>query len=237
MKNNQKGFSVVEFLLVLIAIILLAGVGWYVYQSTKKADENLNNAEKSTTTLTTADKNTNNSKDMSTYKSKKTTLSFSYPKAWGTVSEEQKPAIGDGTGNSVNYTFDKNEKITLSLNSKDYKVTGIGSACGAYDFLATEFKAFQNGTTSGVLTKVLENSEGFSMAEVLLASESDSPCPYDLVAMKKLTKNDNYHLAIAVYADDAVGFSTAQDLETYTSKLAQLKYRDDFMKFAKSLSE
>jgi type II secretory pathway pseudopilin PulG len=46
MKHNQKGFSLIEGLLLVIAIALVAGVGYYVYSSNKKTNESLNNASK-----------------------------------------------------------------------------------------------------------------------------------------------------------------------------------------------
>ena len=38
MKKNEKGFSVVEILIVLVVVSLIGGAGWYVYQNKNKAN-------------------------------------------------------------------------------------------------------------------------------------------------------------------------------------------------------
>src|SRR3989344_1891275 len=44
--KNQKGFSVVEGVLILVIIGLLGGVGWYVWDSNKKTKQVLDNTDK-----------------------------------------------------------------------------------------------------------------------------------------------------------------------------------------------
>lgn len=48
MKSSQKGFSVIEGLLLLVILGLLGFVGWYVYTSSNQTKETLNAADKST---------------------------------------------------------------------------------------------------------------------------------------------------------------------------------------------
>lgn len=51
MKNNQKGFSVVEALLILVAIGLIGFVGWYVWNASKSnstSDSQTNNTQQTT---------------------------------------------------------------------------------------------------------------------------------------------------------------------------------------------
>lgn len=50
MKKNEKGFSVVEILIVLVVVGLIGGTGWYVWQPKHKTTEN----NKSTTNSTPA---------------------------------------------------------------------------------------------------------------------------------------------------------------------------------------
>jgi uncharacterized protein HemX len=53
MRNNQKGFSAVEGLLILAIVALVAFTGWYAMNAKKRANTNLDNASKtSQTTLT-----------------------------------------------------------------------------------------------------------------------------------------------------------------------------------------
>jgi type II secretory pathway pseudopilin PulG len=42
MRNKQKGFSLVEGLLIFVIVGVLVGTGWYVWQSNKKTDKTLN---------------------------------------------------------------------------------------------------------------------------------------------------------------------------------------------------
>jgi type II secretory pathway pseudopilin PulG len=51
MSKNQKGFTPVEGLLVLVIVGILAGTGFYVWHSTKKTNEILNSTEKTSETL------------------------------------------------------------------------------------------------------------------------------------------------------------------------------------------
>jgi hypothetical protein len=47
MSKNQKGFSAVEGLLIFIIVAIIAGVGWYVWDSNKKTNDILSSADKS----------------------------------------------------------------------------------------------------------------------------------------------------------------------------------------------
>ncbi|MGC1177422.1 MAG: hypothetical protein WA843_05110 [Candidatus Saccharimonadales bacterium] len=51
-KSNQKGFSLVEGLLIVIAVALIAFVGYYVWHSQKEANKTLNAASKSSQATT-----------------------------------------------------------------------------------------------------------------------------------------------------------------------------------------
>lgn len=52
--KNQKGFSALEALLILVIIGILGGTGWYVWSSKNKTDQALNNAANSSVNETTA---------------------------------------------------------------------------------------------------------------------------------------------------------------------------------------
>lgn len=49
MKNNQKGFSAVEGLLILVIVGIIGGVGYFVYNSQKSTNTSLDNANKAST--------------------------------------------------------------------------------------------------------------------------------------------------------------------------------------------
>jgi len=90
MKTNQKGFSVVEVLVVIIIVGLLGTVGWLVYDRQKNKTDDTNTAsqttqQKTTTTQTTA--------TVDPYAGWKTTtlqyekITYQYPSSW--VVEDQ----------------------------------------------------------------------------------------------------------------------------------------------------
>jgi Tfp pilus assembly protein PilE len=56
MKNNQKGFGVIEGFLILVIVGLLVFVGWYVWNSKNNADKNLNAASTLSNTQTVTKK-------------------------------------------------------------------------------------------------------------------------------------------------------------------------------------
>lgn len=92
MNKNQKGFGIVETLLILILVGLLGGVGWYVYDSNKKADDSLTNASNSTDAYPGAKKNPAASdvyKGWKTYD--KNGTYFRYPADWSVNYDSENP--------------------------------------------------------------------------------------------------------------------------------------------------
>jgi len=73
MKNIQKGFAAVEGLLIAVVVIMVAGVGYYVWHAQKTANNNLNNAaqtSQNTPSLSGKSSNTTTQKySLITYKS------------------------------------------------------------------------------------------------------------------------------------------------------------------------
>lgn len=55
MKNNQKGFTVVEGILILVIVTLISGIGWYVWNN-KNSNNNLSNPSPTGTTTSVDDK-------------------------------------------------------------------------------------------------------------------------------------------------------------------------------------
>jgi hypothetical protein len=90
MKNNQKGFSVVEGLLVVIVLTLLGGVGYYVYESNqdnnaqKKSENSVVNkpSGQNSTTKENTIANEPINPSWKTYTSSTQKISFEYPDGW-----------------------------------------------------------------------------------------------------------------------------------------------------------
>ncbi|MEX2014493.1 MAG: prepilin-type N-terminal cleavage/methylation domain-containing protein [Candidatus Saccharimonadales bacterium] len=116
MNSNQKGFSVVEILIVIIVIGLLGAVGWLVYdrQKSKTSETQTNTQQKEETpkqeTEQTEQKLINTG--WKVYTSEKLNLSFEYPESW-TVKEEDQISSGS--------------RIYISSHSGEYNKGNIPS--------------------------------------------------------------------------------------------------------------
>jgi predicted negative regulator of RcsB-dependent stress response len=89
MKKNEKGFSAVEGVLILVILALIGFVGWYVWHSKNNTDKSLNAAANTTIATTAKKQNTTISTTTSdtyegwkTYTDKSSTYSFKYPANW-----------------------------------------------------------------------------------------------------------------------------------------------------------
>jgi hypothetical protein len=51
MKKNEKGFNVIEGMLIFVIVAILAGTGWYVWDSNKKTNTLLNSADKNSSSI------------------------------------------------------------------------------------------------------------------------------------------------------------------------------------------
>ncbi len=101
LKNNQSGFSSVEGLLIIIIVILISAVGYMVYKNQTKTTNS------STTVSKTA--STPMPSDWQKFVSLDKSVSFSYPKAWGTLTEASRGSIYPSV--AINSLTDFNLKI------------------------------------------------------------------------------------------------------------------------------
>lgn len=84
MKKNQFGFSVVEVLLIILAVSLIGGVGWYIWQ--KQSDKN-------TSSNTSQAPNTSQIEHTDSSK----TFSIQYPSSWSIIPYETPGHDGPAT--------------------------------------------------------------------------------------------------------------------------------------------
>jgi len=142
MKQNQKGFSVVEILIVIVVVGLIGAVGWLVYDR-----QHSQNKQESSTTTTDNSKVTDATKptpadkyaDWATYKDEY--VSFRYPKNW-TVSKQYTFADPYGAlsidikapvDSTLTPADTNNKNLYLSssvLIAKDGRFTGNCAGCG-----------------------------------------------------------------------------------------------------------
>jgi cytoskeletal protein RodZ len=150
MKKNEKGFGVIEALLILVIVGLIGFVGWYVGQSKQKTNES--------STTTYSEQKTEEASEESTYKEYKDdvrTFKFEYPKDW---KSEVKNAPADSydsqqkqrsvIAKSPDYAEDVNEIATEVTNGAVLTVSAA------------------NTTLSEPIKSSIENSEGFKETTV-----------------------------------------------------------------------
>src|SRR5690348_10865777 len=89
MKANQKGFSVVEILIVIIVVALLGAVGWLVYdRQNNKTSATQTNQQGNESATSSKPKTITIPSDWQWFTSKDSSTKFAYPKSWGTLVEK-----------------------------------------------------------------------------------------------------------------------------------------------------
>lgn len=149
MKANQKGFSVVEILIVIVVVGLLGAVGWLVYDRQKNKTDN-----KEVTSTQETQQTTSNNSETATQESDYKTLDgvkYTVPTDWKTAKgpfQDSEVAAGSGQ----------------YLLSPDYKEAGGGPLfieAGAYiHFQKLEWVGIDSNTTPEQAVNVVKNGEG-----------------------------------------------------------------------------
>jgi hypothetical protein len=139
MRKNQKGFSAVEGLLIFIIVAIIAGVGWYVWDSNKKTNNILNSADKSsnatpisTKKKTTTDKTTPDPySGWKGYTNSKYGISFKYPTTWALSDESQldpsKSATKQEFATGLKLTTDTKYNNTVGVEVLDESLSTAGA--------------------------------------------------------------------------------------------------------------
>lgn len=144
MNVNQKGFGVVEILIVIVAVGLIGSASWYVRQSKNKSDKNT--STQSSMPTVTIDKSTEKPAeetlpaDYVWYENKDVGFKFAYPRSWGTIQRTGNDApdlITDGlNGHVLRTAFRNGDKNTFprgnELNGSTAVVTDEGLYMGGY---------------------------------------------------------------------------------------------------------
>ena len=118
MHKNQKGFSAVEGLIILVIVLLIGAAGWFVWQ--RNQDDNIESAATKTSQATT--KNSSDEK-LIEYKNASVHLSFKYPYDWSLNEDLSNPRQ---MGNEGTITLKSPDGLTLHINP-DYG--GKGGGC------------------------------------------------------------------------------------------------------------
>lgn len=158
MKRGQKGFTVVETLLVLILLAIIGFTGYYVYHTRNSADSSYNNIE-STTSL-----QANHSSDWQTYTGKvsdqaqnpavqadQIAYSFKYPSSWKFYPIGTESTVSGQTGSNsfqeIAPSLESDKAIAFNgvastKSAKDYYIDAVGNQSGQVGPLWQGVKSF-----------------------------------------------------------------------------------------------
>lgn len=136
-KTHQKGFAVIEALLIVLVIVLLAGTGWYVYRhrdrSIAASRSSSKQASKTSTVPTTTQPDPY--AGWRSYTSSTEKLTFKYPAEWTAIPSSDSTQV---TGADSLKLTSKSGKISVRWYSS---VEGIGGACSVYTMPGTAVKS------------------------------------------------------------------------------------------------
>jgi type II secretory pathway pseudopilin PulG len=164
MKTSQKGFTIIELVLVVVGIGLVSGIGWYVWQSNKKSSSDNTSRtaqpQQETTTSKSEVTPTETAQDAHTYQSKLFTesgtyqsslfpsLSFTVPGGWQVNEPTKYDESTYGAGSAdAEITITKGN-ATLGLQFTTLRATGFeGYTCYNYQDVVRLGDIYQNNTT------------------------------------------------------------------------------------------
>jgi prepilin-type N-terminal cleavage/methylation domain-containing protein len=211
MKANQKGFSVVEILIVIMVVGLIGGAGWYVWQS-KNKDKNTNTSDSSQSTSNKVDKkqeaptSTSNLKTTNLASNK---VSFSSPSSWEVASRDSSRAM------SATVTLESLGIATLTPPEKLPTIYGGGTeyfTVGVYVYKNTKnssakkwFETDYEGGYAGSSDKTSEQSiNGYDTYYIRQINNSYDEIHYVFAAQGKIVMI-NARVSMTGYASDGSG--------------------------------
>jgi hypothetical protein len=147
MKKREAGFGVVEIVIVLVAVGLIGGGGWYVWQSKQSKSQSVTTNQANSQTQQPESKSTNDCD--ASYKSvsnEKIGISFCYPEDWATD-------IMDTPGNHI--------VGTVTLTSPDYQEVegGLGGSNAGSKVYVSVYKIDQLGAAYTPVKNILDGTE------------------------------------------------------------------------------
>lgn len=176
MKRNQRGFGLIELLIIVIMVAVAGIVGYYTYTRIKNRPSQTTNTQVSTPEPEAEP-------EFKEFVSKEFGFKFEYPSSWGTLKLQQSQVAGK-TGKAYELTSDDFSKRISGFITKDWKpknstdvVTGFvtydGCAKGAKDVAQVYLVKSASSCisiTAAKETDVLGEGEGFAATIVMKLS-------------------------------------------------------------------
>jgi hypothetical protein len=171
-KINQSGFGVVGILIVLVAVGVIVGAGWYVWQAKNKST-NTNQSETTQSTKQTTDANVQppikEKESLKLYSNEKYGFSFEYPGSW-TVKEDLKKMPLDSLEGTIVATSPNGTNVHFDPNNHSSGGTCAGDGESAAEIFST--KTCQTRTITYLET--LDGSTDTNPIYFIQASLTDS---------------------------------------------------------------
>lgn len=199
MKKNQKGFSAVEGLLILIIVGLVGFIGWYVYHTKNNTEATLNQADKSANT-----RNANTTSSWKTYSDD--FVSLKYPTAWSVKRDDNTNLPGTKnlvlTGpndNELASSIDIPSGQQANLTAKLFK--GVGSSdteAKVYDIIPLSIPSYPKARLFAIAdTRPAQDPAG-PAAQLVVAD--DSSVKIGSTKLKNSLSVDSDHIGISAVA-------------------------------------
>lgn len=150
MGKNQRGFSIIELVLGIVAAALLVGTGLYVYQATNKTDDTLANTEESSSSSISKN-NSTLPKGYKEYKTDEFGFRVHYPEKWKVKETLEVFDVGQGRNErygTIDFLSPNGITLTLAPNfggkgggcepAPNDKPHQQGNACNTLEYLQKE---------------------------------------------------------------------------------------------------
>lgn len=170
MKQNQKGFSAVEALLVLVILALIGGVGYYVYKSRQEANKSQDNANKSSLEISQAAKKEAEKKPADEtegwllYKPPTNEYEIRLPDGWKLERTEKAPHLAAAGMSSIVYKAGTKAVVTEVEGGRDY---------GSLAFSLAVYKASEGSAPRGSEVKKFNTSQGLVITQWLFEQTAE----------------------------------------------------------------
>jgi len=173
MKRNQKGFAVIETLLILVIVAMIAGVGCYVWHTNRQTKATLDAASKSaaSTPPKTSKKSSDSTIGWKTYVSKEGKFTVKYPPSWVQPSNQtlcgdfltRDLEIGPDTKSVIKCGGDGTEsQVSVVSQEGDHRADAIAQLKGSgyIHQEAAEGSLFHGALAGGMTAVAMNQGEG-----------------------------------------------------------------------------
>jgi cytoskeletal protein RodZ len=153
---KQKGFSLVEGLLIVLVLAVVGFGGYYVWDSQQEDDETptISNQEEANSNEAVDNDSESVEEETSSIPEgwveitdSQTGFTFSYPSEWGEISVTKLSWPHDGEGYSLSFS---NSNILGMIADKDYMYTGGGRGGASWEFGEVDYQKIVQETQSTV---------------------------------------------------------------------------------------